>query len=94
MKRKIATYGCRPIPGSGLKQNLDGNVGTYCDQIAELKVSSKAACLARNAFHQTTVPKECYPIEGSVWDHLSLRRALTIGVIVDEVKTLLVINRP
>lgn len=69
---------------------MNGNVETYRDQVAELKVSSKATCLARNAFHQATVPKECYPIEGQYRTHL--RDALTIGVVIDEVETLLVIN--
>ena len=55
-----------------------------------MKVSSKATCLTRDAFHQATVPKECYPIEGQY--RTIYRDALTIGVVIDEVEPLLVIN--
>src|SRR5882757_4225172 len=77
-KPKIATYGCHPISRRGLELDLNGNVETYCDQVAELKMSSKATCLARNAFLQATVSKECYPIGGQ---HGTIYcRVLTIGV--------------
>jgi hypothetical protein len=55
-------------------------------------MSSKATCLARNSFHQATVPKECYSIEGQ--QGINNRGALTISIIIDKVETFFVINSP
>jgi hypothetical protein len=60
--KTVTTHGCRPIPRMVLEGNLNRNVGTYGNQVTELKVSGKAACLAGNAFHQATVTKERYSI--------------------------------
>ncbi len=69
---------------------MSENVETYRDQVAELKVSSKATCLARNTFHQATVSKEYYPIEGQFG--IDYRGTLTICIITDEVETFFVEN--
>lgn len=65
MKHGIATHGCHPIPRSELERDLDGNIGTYGNKVAKLKVPGQAASLARNTFHQATVPKKCYSFGGS-----------------------------
>jgi len=71
MRHGIATHGCRPIPRSRLERDLDGNIRTYGNQVAELKVPGQAASLARDTFHQATVPKECYSVVGSAEGHES-----------------------
>jgi hypothetical protein len=54
-------------------------------------MARKAACLTRNTFHQATISKERYSIESNICAHVH-RPVHTIGVVVDEVEPLFIVN--
>jgi hypothetical protein len=63
LKHTIPTYGCRPRPRKDSEWDVYSRIGTYSDQVAELKMPREAARLAGDTFHQATIPKERYSVK-------------------------------